>query len=225
MMLLSNEQVLVIAAHPDDETLGMGGTIHKLSLLGSRVRVIFLSDGVGSRNTIRESVESRRAAAVNALRILNCSDVHFYDYPDNSMDAVPLIEIVKTIENNMSDFSPSVIFTHFPHDLNVDHRITSQACLVAARPKANRKIKSVLYFEVQSSTEWNFGASQFIPNMFIDISDSFENKVRALKEYQVEIEAFPEARSFAGIEARSTVRGVTVGVSKAEAFQIAFLRE
>ena len=224
-MLLSNEKVLVIAAHPDDETLGMGGTIHKLSLLGSRVRVIFLSDGVGSRDEIRESVDSRRAAAISALRVLNCTDVHFYDYPDNSMDTMPLIDIVKTVEKSIDDFDPTVLFTHFPHDLNVDHRITSQACLVAARPKVNRSIKSLLYFEVQSSTEWNFGSSQFIPNMFVDISDSFGFKTNALKEYQVEIEAFPEARSFAGIEARSNVRGVTVGVSNAEAFQIAFLRE
>ena len=82
----------------------------------------------------------------------------------------------------------------------------------------------MIYFEVQSSTEWNFGASQFIPNMFVDISDNFETKLKALNEYQVEIEAFPEARSLAGIEARSTVRGVTVGVPNAEAFQIAFLR-
>ena len=224
-MLLSNEKVLVIAAHPDDETLGMGGTIHKLSLLGSRVRVIFLSDGVGSRDEIRESVDSRRAAAISALRVLNCTDVHFYDFPDNSMDTMPLINIVKTVEKSIDDFNPTVLFTHFPHDLNVDHRITSQACLVAARPKVNRSIKSLLYFEVQSSTEWNFGSSQFIPNMFVDVSDSFGFKVDALKEYQVEIEAFPEARSFAGVEARSTVRGVTVGVSNAEAFQIAFLRE
>jgi LmbE family N-acetylglucosaminyl deacetylase len=224
-MLLSNEKVLVIAAHPDDETLGMGGTIHKLSLLGSQVRVIFLSDGVRSRDEIRESVDSRRAAAINALRVLNCSDVHFYDFPDNSMDSVPLINIVKTVEKSINDFEPTVLFTHFPHDLNVDHRITSQACLVAARPKVSRNIKTLLYFEVQSSTEWNFGSSQFIPNMFVDISDSFGFKAKALKEYQVEIEAFPEARSFAGIEARNTVRGVTVGVSHAEAFQVAFLRE
>lgn len=224
-MLLSNEKVLVIAAHPDDETLGMGGTIHKLSKLGSRVRVVFLSDGVSSRNEIRESLESRRAAATDALKVLNCSDVYFYDYPDNSMDAVPFIKIVKAIEQNINDYGPTVLFTHFPQDLNVDHRITSKACLVAARPKVNRKIKSLIYFEVQSSTEWNFGGDQFIPNMFVDISNSFEIKMEALRQYQVEIEPFPEARSFVGIEARCTVRGVTVGVSKAEAFQIAFLRE
>ncbi len=224
-MLLSNEAVLVIAAHPDDETLGMGGTIHKLSLLGSHVRVVFLSDGIGSRDEVRESLDSRRTAAINALKTLNCSDVLFYDFPDNSMDSVPLIEVVKTIEKCIVDFSPTLIFTHFPHDLNVDHRITSQACLVAARPKVNCKIKSLVYFEVQSSTEWNFGSSQFVPNMFVDISDSFQVKVDALKEYRVEMEAFPEARSFAGVEARTTLRGVTVGVSNAEAFQIAFLRE
>ena len=224
-MILSNEKVLVIAAHPDDETLGMGGTIHKLSLLGSQVKVVFLSDGIGSRDKIRESLDSRRAAATNALKKLNCSDVLFYDFPDNSMDSVPLIEVVKTIEKCIKDFGPTILFTHFPHDLNVDHRISSQACVVAARPKVNSKIKALLYFEVQSSTEWNFGASQFMPNVFVDISDSFEFKVNALKDYQIEIEAFPEARSLAGVEARSTVRGVTVGVTNAEAFQIAFLRE
>jgi LmbE family N-acetylglucosaminyl deacetylase len=224
-MLLSNEKVLVVAAHPDDETLGMGGTIHKLSLLGSRVRVVFLSDGVSSREEIRESLEIRRTAAVDALKILNCSDVYFYDYPDNSMDTVPFIEIVKTIEQIISEFGPSVLFTHFPHDLNVDHRITAQACLVAARPKAKCKINSLFFFEVQSSTEWNFGDSQFTPNMFVDISNSFELKMEALRQYRAEIEANPEARSFAGIEARCSIRGATVGVSKAEAFQIAFLRE
>lgn len=224
-MILSNKKVLVIAAHPDDETLGMGGTIHKLSLMGSHVRVVFLSDGISSRDIIRESLDSRRTAANNALENLKCSDVLFFDFPDNSMDSVPLVEVVKTIEKCIKDFNPTILFTHFPHDLNVDHRISSQACLVAARPKVNSKIKALLYFEVQSSTEWNFGASQFIPNMFVDISDSLEFKMNALKEYQIEIEAFPEARSFAGVEARSTVRGVTVGVPNAEAFQIAFLRE
>lgn len=223
-MLFSDENVLVIAAHPDDETLGMGGTIHKLSLLGSRVRVVFLSDGVGAREEIRESLESRRTAAINALNLLNCADVCFYDFPDNCMDTVPFLDIVKTIEKEIHLFNPTVLFTHFPHDLNIDHRITGEACLVAARPKVNRRIKSLLYFEVQSSTEWNFGATQFIPNLFVDISNSFESKVKALREYQLEIEDFPGARSFIGIEARSTVRGVTVGVSNAEAFQVAFVR-
>jgi LmbE family N-acetylglucosaminyl deacetylase len=224
-MLLNNENVLIIAAHPDDETLGMGGTIHKMSLLNSRVKVIFLSDGVSSREEVRESLESRRTAATNALKHLNCTDVLFYDFPDNSMDTVPFINIVKTVEENIDLFKPTVLFTHFPYDLNVDHRITSQACLVAARPKVNHKIKSFFYFEVQSSTEWNFGGTQFTPNLFVDITDSSESKVKALREYEVEIEDFPEARSYAGLEARNTVRGVTVGVSSAEAFQVAFMRE
>lgn len=224
-MLLSNEVVLVVAAHPDDEALGMGGTIHKLSLLGSRVRVIFLSDGIGAREKTRESLESRRAAATKALKHLNCFDVHFYDFPDNSMDSIPLIQIVRTIEKHIDEFNPTVLFSHFPNDLNVDHRITSQACLVAARPKVNRKINSLFYFEVQSSTEWNFGATQFVPTLFVDITNSFGSKMIALKEYEVEIENFPEARSLAGIEARTVVRGVTVGFPNAEAFQVAFIRE
>ncbi len=224
-MLLHNENILVVAAHPDDETLGMGGTIHKLSLLGSRVRVVFLSDGVGAREEIRESVESRHIAATNALKHLNCTEVFFYDYPDNSMDSVALINIVRRIEESIALFNPTVLFTHFPYDLNVDHRVTSQACLVAARPKVGCNIKSLFYFEVQSSSEWNFGTPQFTPNLFIDITDSFESKINALREYEVEMEEFPEARSYAGVEARGTLRGVTVGVSTAEAFQVAYIRE
>jgi hypothetical protein len=83
----------------------------------------------------------------------------------------------------------------------------------------------LFYFEVQSSTEWNFGATQFRPTLFVDITNSFESKMKALKKYEVEIEDYPEARSFAGIEAQSVIRGVTVGVPNAEAFQIAFIRE
>ena len=224
MMFLSNENVLVVAAHPDDEVLGMGGTIHKLSLLGSRVRVIFLSDGVSSRNQERESLENRRLSALNALGLLNCNDVCFYDYPDNSMDSIPLIQVINTIEMNVKNFEPTVIFTHFPNDLNVDHRITSQATLVASRPKVQSKIKFLFYFEVQSSTEWNFGANQFNPNLFIDISSSIQQKKASLKEYQVEMDEFPEARSVDGVEARNTVRGITIGVPSAEAFQIGFMR-
>jgi LmbE family N-acetylglucosaminyl deacetylase len=224
MMFLSNEDVLIVAAHPDDEVLGMGGTIHKLSLLGSRVRVIFLSDGVGSRDQARESLESRQLSAMSALKLLNCTDVAFYDFPDNAMDSIPLIQIVKTIEMNLNDFNPTVIFTHFPHDLNIDHRITSQAALVASRPKVNSRVKYLFYFEVQSSTEWNFGASQFRPDLFVDISGNIEHKCKSLMEYRVEMEEFPEARSIGGIEARNVVRGVTVGVTSAEAFQIAFMR-
>ena len=219
------EEVLIVAAHPDDETLGMGGTLNRLCSQGSTVRVIFLSDGVGARHQLRQGLSERRNAAVSALKVLGCKDVHFYDFPDNAMDSVPLINIIKVVESNMKEFEPSVLFTHFPQDLNVDHKITSQATLVAARPKPNTKLKSLHYFEVQSSTEWNFGASQFTPNLFVNISENFESKLRALREYEVEMDDFPGARSFIGVDALATLRGVTAGFPKAEAFQTAYVRE
>lgn len=219
------DKVLIVAAHPDDETLGMGGTIHRFCSQGSQVRVIFLSDGVGARLNLREELNARRSAAIGALNILKCDDVHFYDFPDNAMDSVPLIDIIKKIESNLNEFEPSILFTHFPQDLNVDHKITSQATLVAARPKPNMKLRSLHYFEVQSSTEWNFGSSQFAPNLFVDISKNFDSKMKALREYEVEMDEFPAARSFIGVEALATLRGVTAGVSKAEAFQTAYVRE
>jgi LmbE family N-acetylglucosaminyl deacetylase len=224
-MFSKSDKVLIIAAHPDDETLGMGGTIHRFCSQGSRVRVVFLSDGVGARLNLRQELNARRAAAISALEKLKCNDVHFYDFPDNAMDSVPLIDIIKKIEGNLSEFGPSILFTHFPQDLNVDHKITSQATLVAARPKPNMKLKSLHYFEVQSSTEWNFGSPQFAPNLFVDISENFDFKMEALREYEVEMDDFPAARSFIGVEALATLRGVTADVSKAEAFQTAYVRE
>jgi LmbE family N-acetylglucosaminyl deacetylase len=167
---------------------------------------------------------NRQIAASKALQILGCDDFHFYDFPDNSMDTVSLLEVAKVVEEDLADFNPQIVLTHFPFDLNIDHRICSQATLIATRPKSNSSVQALVYFEVQSSTEWNFGAQQFTPNLFIDVSDDFESKQRALAEYQIEIEEFPEARSFEGIEARSLMRGVTVGFKKAEAFQVAFMR-
>jgi LmbE family N-acetylglucosaminyl deacetylase len=223
-VILSNERILIVAAHPDDETIGMGATIHKSNSLGSSTRVIFLSDGVSARDLERESLDKRRSSSLAALEILDCRDVHFSDFPDNAMDTVPLIEVVKVIERHIQEFDPTIIFTHFPLDLNVDHRVTSQATLTSTRPKSKSRVKALFFFEVQSSTEWNFGNQQFRPDLFVDISSCKELKARALEEYRVEMEDFPEARSIEGIAAKNVMRGVTVGVESAEAFQIAFIK-
>lgn len=216
--------VIVVAAHPDDEVLGMGGTISKFTNSGNRVSVLFLSDGVKSRDITREDVLSRQKAGISALAKLGCSEVYFADFPDNQLDTVPLLEICKVVENRFEDFKPETVFTHFPYDLNIDHQVVSEAVTIASRPKALNKINNLLFFEVLSSTGWKFGSRQFNPNFFIEVENEFQSKLAAITDYYKEIDPYPNARSYDAIEALAILRGVTVGKKKSEAFEIGFIR-
>jgi LmbE family N-acetylglucosaminyl deacetylase len=219
------ERVLIVAAHPDDETIGMGGSIQRLAQSGCAVRVVFMSDGISSRDSQRESLENRQEASLKALGELGVVDVHFSSNPDNMLDTLPLLEIAKYVEGHVATFKPSFVFTHFPLDLNVDHKLVSEATLVACRPKVSSSIKALLFFEVPSSTDWNFGIGQFSPNYFVDISQSWENKKRALSAYSVEMNEYPDARSYENLFNLSKVRGSFMGIHAAEAFQIAYFKE
>jgi len=219
------ERVLIVAAHPDDETLGMGGSIHRFSQIGCVVRVVFMSDGVSSRDINRESLEGRQKAALEALEGLGVSDIHFSKNPDNQLDTLPLLEIAKQVELHVSEFKPTVVFTHFPLDLNIDHKLVSEATQVACRPKVSTSVTALIFFEVPSSTDWRFGVDQFAPNYFIDTAQSWESKKKALSAYSVEMNKYPDARSEENLHNLSKVRGSFIGISAAEAFQIAFIRE
>lgn len=219
------ERVLIVAAHPDDETLGMGGSIHRLAQSGCSVRVVFMSDGISSRDAQRESMENRQKASLKALRELGVDDIHFSKNPDNMLDTLPLLEIAKQVEGHVVAFQPTFVFTHFPLDLNIDHKLVSEATQVACRPKVSSNVKALLFFEVPSSTDWNFGVGQFSPNYFIDISQSWENKEKALSAYSVEMNEYPDARSHENLFNLSKVRGSFIGISAAEAFQIAFIKQ
>jgi len=216
--------IIVVAAHPDDEVLGMAGTIGKLVNLGNRVQILFLSDGVSSREFLREDTDSRRNSAISALEKLGCEEVYFTDFPDNQLDTIPLLDICKVIEDRFMDFLPETVFTHFPFDLNIDHQVVSEAVNVASRPKSTSKIKNLLFFEVLSSTGWKFGSRAFLPNLFIEIENEFELKIAAIQKYQKEIDPYPNARSLEAIEALAIFRGASVGKKKSEAFEIGFIR-
>lgn len=220
----SQTKILVVAAHPDDEVLGMGGTIRKLSNSGADITVIFLTDGVSSRDVKRESAESRRSTASRSLSILGCENVHFGQFPDNALDSIPQLQVNKWIENFVESIEPTTVFTHFINDLNVDHRVAAEATLVACRPKPNSTITALYHFEVLSSSEWRFGAPTFSPRYFIDVTTTFNSKLRALKEYEVEMEGPPSARSIEAIDALSVLRGSTMGMFRAEAFEVGFIK-
>jgi len=223
-MTIFEGKVAIVAAHPDDEVIGMGGTIKKLINKGSLVSVLFLSDGVSSRSSIRETIESRKVSSLKSLESLGCSDVEFLDFPDNKLDTVPLLELCKKIESHLSARNTDIVFTHYPYDLNVDHRLTCEATLVACRPIPTSSVKQLLYFETVSSTNWRFGEKNFSPNIYIDITTEFNDKNLALNYYSTELNEFPSFRSLDGIASLAILRGATVGFEKAEAFELGFQR-
>ena len=219
------DTVLVIAAHPDDESLGMGGTMHRLVQAGHTLHVLFLSSGVGSRDTNREDSAARLAAANKAMNLLGCSHITMGDFPDNSFDSTGLLGIAKYIESKVDEIQPSIIFTNFHSDLNVDHRLAAEASLVAARPKPNSSVNELYFYEVLSSTGWQFGAKQFLPTYFIDISESISQKEAALSAYATEMDESPSARSYDSVKALARHRGNFIGFEYAEAFEVGFIRK
>ena len=216
------KSILVVAAHPDDEVLGCGGYIANQVRSGDEVFVTFLSDGVTSRqgNLGLQEIESRRNAARLASKVLGVSEVSFGDYPDNKIDTVPLLEIIKSIEAVVERVRPQIVLTHFGGDLNIDHRIVNQAVLTACRPAPKQGVKKVLFFEVPSSTEWQvpIEGEAFTPTWFEDISETLEIKIKALTVYEHELREWPHPRSVKAVEHLAHWRGASCGVDAAEAF-------
>lgn len=224
MNWMFGENIMIVVAHPDDEVLGMGGLIKKLTSQGKKVSVLFLSDGVSSRTELRQTLEARRKSAVSALGRLGCTDFEFADFPDNKLDTIPMLEICKVIEKEFANFQPNAVFTHFPFDLNIDHQIVSEAVSVASRPKSSSCIQQLYFFEVLSSTGWKFGSRAFSPSLFIEIENEIESKVSALQDYYFEMDTYPEARSIEAVLALATLRGASIGKRKSEAFEIGYIR-
>lgn len=229
-------KILIIAAHPDDEILGAGGTILKHRAKGDTVKIIILATGITSRksskdennpkyetNKIEEQkmkvkIEGLKKNSKNACKILKVNDVTHYDFPDNEMDTIPLLKVVKVIEKNIADFKPDLVYTHHHGDLNVDHRITYEATLTACRPIDN-SVKEIISFEIPSSTEWNYPTS-FNPNYFINITKQLDKKIKAMEAYKSEIRKFPHPRSSKYLKILAQKWGAVSGNLSAEAFEI-----
>lgn len=219
-------QILIIAAHPDDEVLGCGGTIAKHVQNGDEVHVLILAEGVTSRDEVRER-ESRAGelsqlaqAAQGAGRILGVQSVELHDFPDNRMDAVDLLDVVKVVETAIDKYKPDMVYTHHAGDVNNDHRIVHQAVVTACRPFPGQCVTTLLFFEIPSSTEWQIAgvAPPFLPNYFVDISDCLDKKLKALKAYESEMRPWPHPRSLQAVEHLARWRGSMVGVEAAEGF-------
>jgi len=223
-----SDAVAVVAAHPDDEVLGCGGTLARLASQGRPVHVLFVSDGQTSRviepgqPSVEKTLKARNAAAQAACEILGGSSVEVLGLADNRLDGVELLEVVRHIESFVQRYRPSLLLTHHSGDVNIDHRIVHDAVVSACRPQPGHPVQELLFFEVPSSTEWRpAGSAQaFNPNYFVDISKTLPKKLEALTAYAAELRPFPHPRSIKAVSALAHWRGATVGVEAAEAFML-----
>ena len=217
---LKKSKTLIVAAHPDDEILGCGGTILKFKKTHN-IKIIFMTNGVSARGKNKKEIILRRRACINLHKYLKLEKPIFFNFPDNKMDSVPLLKIVKKLEKIIDKEQPEIIFTHYSECLNIDHKITSQAVMTACRPLKDCSVKKILSFEIPSSTEWAlFKGKNFQPNYFIDISNHLGKKLEMIKFYKDELRPYPHSRSIKAIKSFASFRGVSVGVNYAEAFYL-----
>lgn len=220
------DRVFIVAAHPDDEVLGCGGTIARYVKSGNHVYTLILGEGATSRYKDRIDAKKKelydlKTQAENVSRILGVKKVFFSDFPDNSFDSVPVLKIIKEIERIKSVIKPDIIYTHHYGDLNIDHRIAYKAVLTACRPVKGETVKKIYSFEVASSTEWSGPDKNncFTPDVYVDISGTIDKKIKALKCYKKEIRPYPHPRSIKGVELLAKNRGLEAGLRFAESFK------
>jgi len=217
------KNVLVVAAHPDDEILGCGATIAKLAANGCNVNIAIMAEGLTSRDKNRnvtankEELNELAQTAKKAAKFIGAKNLELLSLPDNRMDSMDLLDVVKEIESLKNKYKPDTIFTHNSTDVNIDHEIINRAVLTACRPVPGECVKTILSFEVQSSTEWKT-PYQFPANWYEDVSDYMEMKLKALEIYESEMREFPHARSIEAVEALGKWRGSNIGCRYSEAF-------
>jgi LmbE family N-acetylglucosaminyl deacetylase len=220
--------ILVVVAHPDDEVLGCGASIAKWTASGSIVHTLIMAEGSTSRDLVRNKKTKSdellllEKSAHSAGNILGTASVKLLDFPDNRMDSLDRLDVIKAIETEIEQIKPDTVVTHHCGDVNIDHRITHEAVVTACRPQPGHSVRLLLAFEVASSTEWQPTASNiaFQPNWFEDISTTLDRKLEALKAYDSEIREFPHSRSYKSVKYLARWRGTSVGVDSAEAFML-----
>lgn len=219
--------VLVVAAHPDDEVLGCGGTIAAHAAAGDRVSVLILGEGVTSRKGLKpreaaKAVKALQESAVKAAYVLGAQEAALAGLPDNRFDSVDLLDIVHLVEQFKNRVKPDIVYTHHHGDLNIDHRLTHQAVLTACRPLPGETVREIYAFEILSATEWQapHPGLSFHPNHFVDISDMLPRKLAAMEVYKPEVRSWPHPRSLEGIVTQAHGRGIQIGREAAEAFEV-----
>ncbi len=220
-------RVLVVAAHPDDEVLGCGATMVRLAHEGHDVHIAIMGEGMTSRHTDRRDADAKKLARLHlqaqaAANEVKAKAVQLFKLPDNRLDTVPLLDVVKLIEDLVEKLKPEIIYTHHPGDLNIDHSVVHRAVLTATRPMAGQPVRDIYAFEVPSSTEWAFQRVEpsFRPNVFVDVTSTLEAKIQAMACYESETRKFPHPRSPEALRAIAARWGSVVGFQAAEAFEL-----
>lgn len=222
-------KILVVAAHPDDEILGCGATIAKKIKQGFDVRTIILTTGVTSRydgsKDSEEEIQSLFEEGKKANGILGVSknQLVYAKFPDQKLDTIPEIELIRYIKNEVQSFKPDEVYTHHSGDYNLDHRITFNAVNFATRPYQGEHFpRKVLTFEVLSSTEWaNVEKNAFVPNHYEKLVQAdIDAKKNAMTAYKSELRIWPNPRSIEGVEVKAKQRGMEISSESAEAFKI-----
>lgn len=219
---------LILAAHPDDEVLGCGGTMARLAGEGHAVHVVIMAEGATSRDPVRDrstragELSGLAAAAHRAGEVLGVASVELLAFPDNRMDSLDRLDIVKTVEALVARHAPDTVFTHHAGDVNIDHRRLHEAVVTACRPQPGHPVRRLLFFEVASSTEWQppGSAPAFHPAVFVDIADTLERKLTALAAYAAEMRPWPHSRSPEAVTHLARWRGASAGRAAAEAFML-----
>lgn len=219
---------LIVVAHPDDEVLGAGATIHKLISAGHAVAVCTMANHAAARANISATLTEDQA---NAMRIMGVSKCYAADFPNIRMNTVPHLELVQFIERCIEDFGADAVITHHPSDTNNDHMMTSYAAQAAARLFQRKPgipaLKLFLYMEVPSSTDWSLDstAHRFTPNYFVEIGkEGVELKIRALRAYRGVMRDYPHPRSDEALTGLAAYRGSQAGCRYAEAFECVMQR-
>lgn len=228
--ILKNKKVLIVVAHPDDEILGLGGTMHRLILDAEiQTHVIILGEGITSRSDTRDTEKYKHELEIHkqninsARELIGYHSISIFDFPDNRFDSIPLLDIIKVIEKVKNTYLPDIIITHHGGDVNIDHQRTFEAVITACRPMVNETVKTIITFETASGTEWRASTDpkHFIPNCFIEITQlDLDRKIQAMQQYEYEKRQFPHPRSPEALTIQAQRWGISVGCNLAEAFCI-----
>lgn len=230
LKFIKNKKIMIVVAHPDDEIIGIGATIHKLvNEYNSEVKCLILGEGITSRDPSRNikhregDLKKHNQDILKAKEIIGYSDLTTYNFPDNRFDSIPLLDIIKVVEKEKNLFSPEIILTHHSGDLNIDHQITNKAVITACRPTLDESVRLIITFETFSGTEWQVSNNPdvFRPNLFVEISkENLDAKKRAMDSYSFEKRNFPHPRSSKSLEVSAIKNGINIGYNLAESFCI-----
>lgn len=212
--------MLIVAAHPDDEVIGAGGTLARHAAAGDAVYVAVLTEGASAQYP----GEGERIAALKkeqtlqAAGLLGVSEVFTGDFPELRLDALPIFEITRFLEGVVAKVRPNVVYTHHFAELNRDHRAAYEATTVSVRPYALPSFERLLCYQVDTLEHWGHGPAQY--NVYADITETLEAKLKAMAVYETEVREYPHPRSLEAMRQTALRNGSAVGLKAAEVFQL-----